>query len=668
MHIYYDKIKYVLRLILFLIFIFTFSFSADESKNRLLSKKSNLMDEPIVDVDYKWHKIGNLWQRVTNYGMLGDDSYQDRSPSCDYPGGSGNSYLYRGSLWLSGFVDGTFHCNKVEDDEYSPIDSIHVITGQDALSEEDTYTRYYDVKTPLAPQHFSLGLEITERTYAWSASYAADFIIYEYTIKNVGIDTDNDGFPDTPQEVDDFYFTHRLDGDVSKLPTWDAESKFSNQDDLTMANGVPWDEWMSKVPQLAGKEYLLSNAPVDSSMVFMFDADNPNYDADNGVADDFGNPGADGKLQTPGFLGFRILKTEPEMPKHSFHQCNIYNDPGSDQETWDRMIGVAEYENILLINEEVYPYDYRGILTFGPLDSLATGDSVIVTAALGVGCDPDSGGAYSLADLCKDMEVAKFIVDNDYNISAEALSPGAPEVTVSEYIENKVTAGIKIEWDNSLEVHPEFQSYIVSKGVKTATGEIEWEEMAVYTDTTGSDSWPPPVSGESTYQINDDDVINGLVYYYSVQTATRDIQYPLSFGVITSNILDSKSFNVISPANPEATDNLDRIKVVPNPYIGSASWNNRTPSSNTPWEHRLQFTNLPGDAIIKIFTLDGDYVAEIRADVSVISGEEFDVSNSSVAEWDLMTRNNQEAAPGIYMYVVDSPSLGTKTGKFVIVR
>jgi hypothetical protein len=125
---------------------------------------------------------------------------------------------------------------------------------------------------------------------------------------------------------------------------------------------------------------------------------------------------------------------------------------------------------------------------------------------------------------------------------------------------------------------------------------------------------------------------------------------------------------VISPANPEATATLDRVKVVPNPYIGSAAWNNPAPSDNFAWEHRIQFTNLPGDAKIKIFTLDGDYVTEIQANKSVVVGESIDVSCPSVAEWDLMTRNNQEAAPGIYMYVVNSPSLGEKVGKFVIVR
>ncbi len=665
--LYINKIINKTRLIFILLAIFTLAMAADKNHTANLAKRTRPSEAPIVENNYKWHTAGRMWSRITNYGMLGDDAYEDRSPSGDYPGGSGNSYLYRGSLWLSGFVDGEFHVSKVEDGEYSPIDTVHQVTGDEAMADSDIWTRFYDVKTPLAPGHIPLGIEITERSYSWSASYASDFIIYEYTIKNVGIDSDGDGYPDTEQTIDDFYFTMRLDGDVSKLATWAAEYAFSNQDDITMANGQPWD-WVEHFPTMAGNLDLLADAPVDSSMVFMFDADNPDFDADNGEANDFGNPSADGTLQTPGFLVYRILKTEPKMPKHSFHQCNIYNDPTSDSETWDRMIGVPEWEPLLLINDEPFPYDYRGIITHGPLDQLAPGDSVVITTALGVGADLERGGIYSLLDMIKDMDVAKFLVDNNYNISADALSPGAPEVEVTPNVENNVTTGIKIQWNKDAVNHPKFQSFVVSKGQKTGSGSIAWEPMAVYTDTAGSNTWPPDENENGNYQLIDRNITNGLVYYYSVQTRTENVQYPIPFGVIESNITDEKSFNVISPSNPEAEDNLDRVKVVPNPYIGSAKWNNRTPSGNTPWEHRLQFTNLPSDAEIKIFTLDGDYVAKIYASETVIAGGDFDVSTASVAEWDLMTRNNQEAAPGIYMYVVESKSLGTKTGKFVIVR
>ncbi|MCK4822379.1 hypothetical protein KA005_41835, partial [bacterium] len=173
---------------------------------------------------------------------------------------------------------------------------------------------------------------------------------------------------------------------------------------------------------------------------------------------------------------------------------------------------------------------------------------------------------------------------------------------------------------------------------------------------------PDPESGG--YQFTDPDVVNGFDIAYSVQSIS--IELPEPFGIQESNILTS--LQVISPANAVATS-LDRVKVVPNPYIGSARWNNPIPSDVDAWEHRIQFINLPSDATIKIFTLDGDFVDEIKAGQGVRQSESWSSETaSSVAEWDLITRNNQEAAPGIYLYVVESPSAGEKIDKFVIVR
>ena len=625
----------------------------------------------IQDDNFKWHTIGTLWNRVTNWSYLGDDAYNDRTPSCDWPGGSGNSYLYRGTIWLSGTVDGAYHITKGDDHEFASLDSVHLFTGDGTRSEEDTYTRYYDVVAPLADDHFPLGLEITERTYAWSSSYADDFVIYEYTIKNVGIDTDGDSLPDMPRTIDDFYFTIRLDGDVSKLPDWGAEYRFSNQDDHAIANGVPWD-WVEQFPDMTGRDHGLTDADIDSSMVIMFDCDYTSWPADNGEDIDFGNPGADGKLQTPGFLGIKILKSEPYLPPYSYHICHIYNDPVSDDDTWD-FLKDPIFEPIFdggTGSGIPLPHDYRGIITFGPLDSLAAGDSVVVTTALGVGCDQDSGGVYSLVELVKIMDVAQFIVDNDYAISAEALSPAAPVVELETVIENEITTGIKILWDSTQISHPNFYKFLTWKGQKNALGSIDWTPLGLGSFTLNdSSSWPPPTNATGKYELIDTDVINGLVYYYSVQAATDSINEPIPFGVISTNIQDANSMKVISPSNPIA-NSLDNIKVVPNPYIGSAGpiWNNARPGDSSPWEHRIQFTNLPADAIIKIFTLDGDFVDEIRTDETVIVGGGFDTASPSVAEWDLMTRNDQEAAPGMYLFVVDSPSLGQTIGKFVIIR
>ena len=653
--------------ILLLITSFTELIAVDPPESKRLRGRITDLTSPIVEDDWKHHTIGNFWNRVTNFNYVGDDAYEGRTPSGDYPGGSGNSYLYRGTLWLSGFADGIFHSSQGSDHEFSPLDSVILYTGDDAVrGEQETYTKYYDVYTPLAENHTPLGLEITERTFAWSASFADDFIIHEYSIKNVGIDSDGDHYPDIERDITDFYFTVRLDADVSKLPDWGAEDVYSNIDDYVMSDGTNFD-WLETIEQMAGVDHGLSEEDKDSSMMFMWDGDNRHQNAENGQPDDFGNPGVDGTLQSPGFIGLKVLKTEPVMPKHSFHVNHISNDPASDQEAWSRMISDPSFENIF---EMGYPaYDYRGLFTVGPLDILRSGDSVIVTIAYGVGSDPARGSTYSLVDLFNIMNTAQWIVDNNYNLDISAMVPAAPEVTAEELIVNGVVTGIGVTWNDLAISHENFQGYKIWRGdSRTITGEIDWEPLGagIY-DIDGT--WPPPSgTAAGSYQLVDAPVSNGFDYYYSVQVYTDTIKDPINLGPVFTSILDKNSFKVIAPANAIA-DNLNSVKVVPNPYIGSARWNNNLPSDTFPWQHRMQFTNLPSDAVVKIYSLDGDFIDEVHSGYGVRSGDDLLAdTKKSVAEWDLITRNNQEAAPGIYMFIVDSQSLGQKVGKFVIIR
>lgn len=409
-----------LNILIILLVCLTVVLSAADIKTDKTSSVMITQEDPIADYDWDWHMIGNLWNRVTNFSYMGDDAYTDRTPSCDYPGGTGNSYLYRGTLWLSAFVNGQFHSTQGGyDNEFSPLTPVTMFTGDEAIkAEQETHAEYYDVRVPSASDHFPLGLKIIERTYAWSAEFASDFIIYEYDIVNVGIDTNGDGIPDTDRDLDDFYFTIRFDADVSKLPHWGAEYRFSNQDDHVVSNGVNWD-WIETFPQMRGRDHGLTMDDIDSSLIIMFDGDNPEHDAFNGHPCDFGNPAEDGTLQSPGFIGVRVLKTEPELKPHSFHACHIYNDPGTDKETWDRMLSDPTFEELIIYPRTglPYPMDYRGILTFGPLEKFLAGDTLKVTTALGVGSDPDSGGVYSLIKLVNIMGYAKYIVDHDFDLS-----------------------------------------------------------------------------------------------------------------------------------------------------------------------------------------------------------------------------------------------------------
>jgi hypothetical protein len=684
--------KVIKVLILFSLCLATagFLFGADKDAKKL-QKPVSVYDDPIQPINSKWHYIGRLWSRVTNFGKTGDDAYEARTPSGDWPndpaqyptpdgdfpsdGRSANSYLYRGSLWLSAKVDGEPHVTEPEDSEYSPLDSVHAIYPGDRAQFE-TYTKYYDVKVPGAAGHFPLGLEITERTFSWPESYRYDFIIYEYTIKNVGIDSDNDGIPDTPRDLEEFYFTFRMDGDVSKLSDWPAEGPYSNEDDLAGIN-VSWD-FIDLFDGWSDVDHGLTPENADTSIMFMFDADNPSVpseyqDPETGqfVENDLGNPGPEGTLQTPGFLGYKVLKTQPSSFRVSkFRTGHIYNDPVSDAEAYERMVapnpGEDPFEEQgpsgVVINPstgDVFPLDYRGFMTLGPIENFKAGDSVVVTTALGVGADQEKGGIYSLMKLVQIMDVAQKIVDNDYDWDLPV--PPAPSLELGPYYESPTDRGVAIQWSNDSESFADFLSYVITKASeKNADQSWNFDTLAVYEkDENGNWITQPPAHSSlpGWYEFRDPDVINGFDYAYGAEgLGTSD--FPgyeiISAGKVTS---------AITPSNPP-TNSLDRIKVVPNPYLGSAAWNNPSPSDASAWEHKLQFTNLPADATVKIFTVDGDYVDEVRAGDSVRGGD----PGSSVAEWDLITRNNQDAAPGIYLYVVQSPSLGEKVGKFVIVR
>ncbi len=94
---------------------------------------------------------------------------------------------------------------------------------------------------------------------------------------------------------------------------------------------------------------------------------------------------------------------------------------------------------------------------------------------------------------------------------------------------------------------------------------------------------------------------------------------------------------------------LDRIRVVPNPYIARVGWEIQA------GERRLEFVNLPLTATIRIYTLAGDLVQSL------------DHSGSGTCVWNMLTANGQGIAPGLYFYHVES-EVGAKVGKFAVIK
>jgi hypothetical protein len=72
----------------------------------------------------------------------------------------------------------------------------------------------------------------------------------------------------------------------------------------------------------------------------------------------------------------------------------------------------------------------------------------------------------------------------------------------------------------------------------------------------------------------------------------------------------------------------------------------------------MRFTHLPQKCIISIYTISGEFVTSIDHD------DDFDGSEW----WDVRNGRGQEIAPGLYIYVVETPSGEKKIDKFAVVR
>ncbi len=117
-----------------------------------------------------------------------------------------------------------------------------------------------------------------------------------------------------------------------------------------------------------------------------------------------------------------------------------------------------------------------------------------------------------------------------------------------------------------------------------------------------------------------------------------------------------------------AKNALDLIKIVPNPYYGSSSYETKR------IDNRVRITNLPNKCTIKIFTMNGTLVRSITRDVTGqediflgTSGQGSDIKQakrSPYTDWDLKNQSGISVASGLYIFHIDAPGIGEKILKW----
>jgi len=289
---------------------------------------SSILRKPTIDapnVEIGVHNIGQVWMTVTNIGQFGLGYLGDardpvtgiEAPSCQFPATSNHTYLYVGSFWIGAVVGRDTLVSIGVDDYYSvielwpgPFDRIKRRSMQtsspffeeDAKSEQDIIAVYTDTLTNPSyvaidntdgRPHIPLNVEITQRSYAWSYAYAEDFILYDYSIKNVG-----------RKKLEKVYMGVYVDGDVHDESIAGFEGYGDDLCGFRQTN-----------PSIQGCGFT--------------DTINIAYITDNdGDPTDQGNFAANSAL---GAAGVRVVRTPSDSLEYSFNWwVTDYSDPSHD--------------------------------------------------------------------------------------------------------------------------------------------------------------------------------------------------------------------------------------------------------------------------------------------------------------------------------------------------
>ncbi|SVB91874.1 uncharacterized protein METZ01_LOCUS244728, partial [marine metagenome] len=123
------------------------------------------------------HTTNNNWLAVTNYGGYGDpNSPSTGRPSAQWPGGSGNNYLYDAGLWIGTEIGGE---PAVTSYFYSPAQEWlptvgfpgelgSQVNGTSAKSIEDSYMVFDDLEDRPESNHTPIGLKVFQQGLTWS--------------------------------------------------------------------------------------------------------------------------------------------------------------------------------------------------------------------------------------------------------------------------------------------------------------------------------------------------------------------------------------------------------------------------------------------------------------------------------------------------------------------
>jgi hypothetical protein len=614
--------------------------------------------------------VNRVGLAITNYGFFGNN-LNSRSPSLEFPLGSGYEHMSRAGLWVgaqalsdlglftgvsTAIVDNVQGSVASIETEFTPagntIQQRSRISNSrsyspDAISDQDWDCSYSDFPAKNASgnqreAHRPLNILVRQRTLGFALEAAQDFVALRFTIINQGPPL---------RDVYVGFYAQFVSGDKNAYSTWPPSST-SGPGSWYYKSHIEYD-----APRRLFKEHYCLQEPYPDACDFAY---------------------------APAWAGLKLLGVSPDSIAEKTVSFNWWSfSPGDTVRDEDRERYRILSNGQVMATAGCVPGGQACspimLLSIGPWAQVDPGDSVTVDFAV-VGGDEES-------DFLKTADFAQFTADIDFQLPAP---PPSPRVHV-ETGDHRAD----IFWDDSPErdVDPtspapggmDFEGYRVYFGSdRQRPGRVaQFDLVAPPHDTTGFNT------GLDAVRLDPPAVFDGIAYpyRYTVSSLRDGFDY---YGAVTSydtgdpqvtslesGLTQNKFLAIPNPGPGES--GRTGVTVFPNPYRVEARWDQGTQVR----DHYLWFVNLPARCVLRIYTLSGDEVFRTRFDGATYRGDgtrglydprrDLDtpapaLSGSSYA-WNLITSEGQAVASGLYLFAVEDLTGGPiRRGKFLIVK
>lgn len=607
---------------------------------------------------------------LTNYGFIGNN-FISRAPSFEYPAGLGYEHMVRGGLWVgahstlggefdgvaTGTTDGATSNASQNATEYTPAGNEFTrksilltdpFYNTGAVSEQDIISSFSDSPAKRASSNFEdsrpMGLLVTQTNYSWSFSDFANILFFHYQIKNTG---------PTLTKVWVGIYTELASGNKNSYTNWAPSS----------ADPSGTGSWFNK-KQIAYddslklyREHYCASLPIP---------DGCRYE------------------RVPYWVGIRYLGAKGLTEDTTTRKVSLQAWSWAPSSLF-RAFDYQRYEimsrgyAMAIVGDSLQPQtgDPCAIFAVGPFPRIYTDSTITVDFAFLGGND--------VSDLSQHSRVAQRAYDLNYIVP---IPPPSPRLKVVSHDES-----LDLYWDNTSEqatdptspVDPhDFEGFRIYVGDarNTLTRVGEFDSNVSPGDTTGFNT------GFDAIKLTPPVTLDGRTYYYkyTVRGLRNGFKYFCSVTAFDrgNNLIESLESGqtqnlALAVPGPTADERKgEGPTVFPNPYRVEAMWD----QGSKVRDHYLWFTKLPKRCTLRIFTLSGDLLLERSFDGSTYTGDSarglYSAPRDQLAAptlsgttfaWDLITREGQAAATGLYLFSVEDRDTGKRTvGKFLIVK